>query len=86
MIRAEFGIKCGVTKRGIAIVTVRTLQEALKELLKDDEKVSKYEARVLREMIMGDLFVSAAEKKFLEEAIETNKFDDQALSILRELL
>jgi uncharacterized membrane protein YebE (DUF533 family) len=63
-----------------------TLEEALKEVLKDDNMVSKYEARVLRELIMSDGVVSETEKHFLERALKENHFDDQAFELLSSIL
>lgn len=63
-----------------------TLEEALKQCLQDDNKVSKYEARVLREMIMSDGHVSESEKKFLEQALQNNQFDTDAFELLSSIL
>lgn len=64
----------------------RTLDEALKEVLRDDNKVSKFEARVLRELIMADGQVSSEEKQFLHRALENNQFDDDAFEMLSQVL
>ncbi|HEY9754124.1 MAG TPA: hypothetical protein V6C97_03060 [Oculatellaceae cyanobacterium] len=63
-----------------------TLEEALKEALQDDAKVSKYEARVIREMIMSDGVITKDEKTFLENALQNNHFDDEAYELLSSLL
>jgi len=63
-----------------------SLEEALKECLSDDNKVSKYEAKVIRELIMADGIVSEDEKAFLQKALEHNRFDDQAMEILSGVL
>ena len=63
-----------------------TLEEALKEALQDDDKVSKYEAKVIREMIMSDGVISKDEKSFLEKALQNNHFDDEAYELLSTLL
>ena len=63
-----------------------TLEEALKEALQDDNKVSKYEAKVIRELIMADGKVSDAEKKFLENALHHNQFDNEAFQLLSDIL
>lgn len=67
-------------------MSVRTLEEALKEVLSDDGKISKYEARVLRELIMSDGVVTEEEKMFLEKALSNNTFDDQAFELLSSVL
>jgi hypothetical protein len=67
-------------------VPIKSLEEALKEVLQDDNMVSKYEAKVLRELIMSDGVVSPEEKEFLERALKTNHFDDQAFEILSSVL
>ena len=63
-----------------------TLEEALKEALQDDGKVSKYEAKVIRELIMADGKISAEEKTFLENALHNNTFDKEGLELLSDLL
>jgi len=63
-------------------VAIKTLEEALKEVLKDDNMVSKYEARVLRELIVSDGVVSDEEKQFLEKALKENHFDEKAFELL----
>lgn len=63
-----------------------TLQEALRQVLEDDGKISKYEAKVIREMIMADGHVSQDEKQFLESALRENTFDDQAFELLSGVL
>ncbi len=63
-----------------------TLQEALKEALQDDGKVSKYEARVIRELIMADGQVTSEEKKFLENALQNNQFDAEGYELLSSIL
>ena len=65
---------------------IKSLEEALKEVLQDDNMVSKYEAKVLRELIMSDGVVSPEEKEFLEHALKNNHFDDQAFEILSSVL
>jgi len=67
-------------------VAIKTLEEALKEVLKDDNMVSKYEARVLRELILSDGVVSPQEQQFLEKALKENHFDDQAFELLSTVL
>ena len=63
-----------------------TLEEALKEALQDDGKVSKYEAKVIRELIMADGHISNEEKQFLEKALHNNHFDDEAYELLSSVL
>ena len=68
------------------MATTKTLNEALKEILSDDHKISKYEAHVLKELILADGRMSTEEKAFLERAVKENMLDDQAYQILHELL
>ena len=67
-------------------MATRTLEDALKEMLRDDNKVSKYEAKVLRELIMSDGTVSQEERDFLENALKNNRFDDEAFDLLSGIL
>lgn len=64
----------------------RSLQDAIKECLSDDGKISKYEARVIRELIMSDGVVSEEEKKVLAVALENNQFDEEGFELLSGVL
>lgn len=66
--------------------SIKTLHDALAEVLKDDQKVSKYEAAVIREMILADNTVSHEERAFLEKSLENDSFDDHAREMLSRLL
>lgn len=68
------------------MATTKTLEQALKDLLQDDGKVSKWDARALKELIMADGRVSTEEKLFLERALQDNNFDEDAQDLLKELL
>lgn len=65
---------------------VLTLDEALRQALQDDNKVSKYEAKVIRELIMSDGVVSDEEKRFLEKALHNNQFDEEGFELLSDIL
>lgn len=67
-------------------MSVRSLEDAIKECLADDGKISKYEARVIRELIMADGVVSAEERQFLEHALRNNQFDEQGYELLSGVL
>jgi uncharacterized membrane protein YebE (DUF533 family) len=62
------------------------LEDAIKECLSDDGKISKYEARVIRELIMSDGVVSQEERQFLEHALKNNQFDEQGFELLSGVL
>jgi uncharacterized membrane protein YebE (DUF533 family) len=64
----------------------RTLADVIKEVLEDDNKISKYEAKVIRELIMADGVVSEEEKSSLTKALHTNEFDEEAYELLSSLL
>ncbi|MBX9695563.1 MAG: hypothetical protein K2Z81_24480 [Cyanobacteria bacterium] len=64
----------------------RSLDSALKECLSDDGKISKYEAKVIRELIMADGVVSEEEREFLDKALKNNLFDDEAFELLSGVL
>jgi uncharacterized membrane protein YebE (DUF533 family) len=64
----------------------RSLEESLKEVLADDQKVSKYEAKVIRELVMSDGVVSEEEKAALQKALANNTFDEEAFELLSGLL
>jgi len=64
----------------------KTLNQSLKECLQDDHKVSLYEAKVIREMILADGVMSSEERALLEQALHKNTFDEKAYSLLAGLL
>lgn len=64
----------------------RTLEEALKAVLTDENIVSTYEARAIRELIMADGVVSEDEKALLEKALAQNQFEERAFDLLSALL
>ena len=68
------------------MATMKTLDQALKDILKDHSKLSKYDAVALKQVILADDRVSTEEKLFLERAIKDNHFDDKAYGILNSLL
>lgn len=67
-------------------MSVRNLEEAIKECLADDGKISKYEAKVIRELIMADGIVSSEERQCLENALRNNQFDEQGFELLSGVL
>ncbi len=63
-----------------------TLEEALRQCLDDDNKISKYEARVIHELVVADGQIDATEKELIRQALESNKLDEKAMEILSGLL
>lgn len=63
-----------------------TLEDALKQALSDDDKVSKFEAKVIKEIILSDNKMTPEERQSLELALHNNKFDKEAYELLSELL
>jgi hypothetical protein len=68
------------------VATTKTLEQALKDILQDDGKISKWDARAIKELIMADGRVSTEEKAFLENAVKDNVLDEAAYEMLHELL
>lgn len=68
------------------MATTKSLEQALKEILQDDGKISKWDAKAIRELILADGRVSNEEKAFLEKAVQSNVIDEQALEMLQNLL
>ena len=68
------------------MTTLKSLEQALREILADDNKVSKYDAQAIRELILADGKVSREEKAFLERALKDTNFDDKAYEMLAQLL
>lgn len=68
------------------MASLKSLEEALKEILKDDSTVSRFVAKAIKELILADGRVSAEERTFLERALNDNVFDEKAFEILQDLL
>lgn len=68
------------------MATLKTLEQALKDILQDDNKITKYDAQVIRELILADGKVSKEEQLFLERAIVDNVLDEKAYEMLSQLL
>lgn len=68
------------------MASTKTLEQALRDILQDDGKVSKWDAKAIKELIMSDGRVSTEEKLFLENALKDNIFDDDAFQMLNEML
>lgn len=68
------------------MASLKNLEQALKEILQDDNRVSKYDAQAIRELILADGKVSREEKLFLERALSQNQFDEKAYEMLSQLL
>ena len=64
----------------------RTLEDALKEVLADDKRISKYEAKVIRELVLADGVVAEDEKTLLEKALANNDFEGPAFDLLSSVL
>lgn len=63
-----------------------TLQEALREAFEDHAKISKYEAKVIHEIILADGKVSPQERELLQQALKSDQFDEDARELLSQLL
>lgn len=67
-------------------MTKLTIEQAIREALQDDGMITKYEALVLRELILADDYVSKEERRHLQKALEENSVDEAAFEILSVLL
>ena len=83
---ARAKIRVTVQKQKVAEVTKLTIEQAIREALHDDGMITKYEARVLRELILADNYISKEEKTHLQKAMEENSADEAAFEILSVLL
>ncbi|HEY9773495.1 MAG TPA: hypothetical protein V6C81_06770 [Planktothrix sp.] len=63
-----------------------TLAEAIKEALQDDNKISKYEAKVIHELVAAAGHLNAKERDQLRHALQNDHFDDEAYQLLSDLL
>jgi uncharacterized membrane protein YebE (DUF533 family) len=68
------------------VTTKKSLQQALKDILADDNLISKWDARAIRELILADGKISNDERKFVEQALQENNVDEHAFQLLSELL
>jgi uncharacterized membrane protein YebE (DUF533 family) len=63
-----------------------TLAEAIKEALQDDNKISKYEAKVIHELVAASGHLNAKERDQLRHALQNDNFDEEAYKLLSDLL
>ncbi len=70
----------------LPVERLQTLRDALAFFLEDDNYIDRLEAEGLRNIILEDGKISDNERHFLQEAIQHNNFDGEALKILKELL
>lgn len=63
-----------------------SLAEALKEALQDDNKVSKYEAKVIASIVSASGHLNGHERDLLKHALQNDNFDEEAYKLLHELL
>jgi hypothetical protein len=63
-----------------------TLAEALKQAMQDDNRVSKYEARVIADLVTSAGHLSTKEREQLKYALDHDNFDEEAYRLLHELL
>jgi hypothetical protein len=68
------------------VTTKKSLQQALKDILADDNLISKWDARAIRELILSDGKISNDEREFVEKALKENNVDEHAFQLLSELL
>ena len=68
------------------MTSLKTLEQALKDILADDHKVSKYDAKAIKELILADGRISTEERLFVERSLQDNIFDQRAFEILSQLL
>lgn len=68
------------------MVSLRTLEQALKDILQDEGRVSKYDAQALKALILADGKISTEERLFLERALQDNILDEQAYQMLSQML
>ncbi len=59
---------------------------ALKRALEDDNKISKYEAQVIHELVTASGHMNDNERQQLKSALEKDHFDKPAYKLLHELL
>ncbi len=64
----------------------QTLRAALAFFLEEDNMIDRFEAEGLKTMILQDGQITLEEQQILEEAIQGNNFDSEALKILKDLL
>lgn len=64
----------------------QTLRAALAFFLEEDNMIDRFEAEGLKTMILQDGQITPEEQEILEEAIQANNFDSEALKILKDLL
>lgn len=68
------------------MATLKSLEEAVKDILKDEKRVNKFVAKAIKELILADGRISSEERQFLERALNDNVFDERAYDILQQML
>jgi hypothetical protein len=63
-----------------------SLPQALKEALQDDNKVSKYEAQVIYQLVITAGHLTQSDRDVLKNALDNDQFDETAYKMLHELL
>jgi hypothetical protein len=63
-----------------------TLPQALKQALQDDNKISKYEAQVIYQLVITAGHLTPTDREALKSALDHDQFDEQAYKMLHELL
>ena len=63
-----------------------SLPQALKEALQDDNKISKYEAQVIYQLVITAGHLTEKDREVLKHALDNDQFDQEAYKMLHELL
>ncbi|MDZ4833315.1 MAG: hypothetical protein SGJ27_05895 [Candidatus Melainabacteria bacterium] len=71
--------------KGESNMSATTIERTLRRMLNSKERLSKNDAKRLRELILKDGYFSKTERKIVRNAIENNLLDDPAFEVFLDL-
>lgn len=66
-------------------MSATTIERTLRRMLNRKERLSKADAKLLRELILEDGYFSKTERKVVRNAIENDLLDDPAFEVFLDL-
>lgn len=67
-------------------MSARNIEQALRRMLNNKERLNKKDAERLKELILADGYLSRSERKIVRNAIDHDLLDDPAFEIFLDLL
>ena len=86
--RAERTIEANynnTNNKGESTMSATTIERTLRRMLNNKERLSKNDAKRLRELILADSYFSKTERKVVRHAIENDQLDEPAFEVFLDL-